>query len=160
MARGTAAGAGGAREPKRIRSLVCLDAFVPESGQSAFDLLPPERAELFRAGAREQGDGWKIPPVPAERFGVTDAGDRAWVDGLCRPQPIASFEQKLILTGAHEPIARRVYVLAAAYDPSAFQPVAARLKAELGWRVHALPTGHDAMVTMPAELAAILLQEA
>jgi len=147
------------REAERVRSLVYLDALLPDDGQTVFDLLLPEGRERFRRTAREQGDGWTIPPVPAERFGVADALDRAWVDRLCTPHPMACFEQPLRLTGAHRAVARRVYVLAAAYDPSPFQAVAARLRADPAWRVHALPTGHDAMVTAPAALAEILLQE-
>jgi pimeloyl-ACP methyl ester carboxylesterase len=38
----------------RLAHLVFLDAFVPEAGQSLFDLLRPERRDLYRQGAREQ----------------------------------------------------------------------------------------------------------
>ena len=38
-----------------------------------------------------------------------------------------------------------------------FASIAARLQADPAWDYHELPTGHDAMVTMPDELAALLL---
>ena len=47
--------------PTQIRRLVFLDAFIPEDGQSALDLLPPEIGAYFRGVARDHGDGWRLP---------------------------------------------------------------------------------------------------
>ena len=146
--------------PERLAALVYLDALVPEDGQSAFDVLQPERAEAFRQGAEAHGDGWRVPPVPARHFGVTDPADEAWVNGTCVAMAIKAFEEPLRLTGRYREVARRSYVLAGAYNPSTFQGIHARLKGDPSWRCHVLPTGHDAMVTMPGELTELLLAEA
>src|SRR6202142_3653691 len=41
--------------PSQVRRLVFLDAFIPEDGQSALDLLPPEIGSYFRSVARDHG---------------------------------------------------------------------------------------------------------
>src|ERR1700739_1331500 len=39
------------RIPRRILSLVFLDAFIPVAGKSILDFLPPDHAAALRAGA-------------------------------------------------------------------------------------------------------------
>ena len=70
------------RVPERLRALVYLDAFILENGQSLHDLLPRDVAEGQVRGARETGDGWRVPPISAEFFQVNLA-DRAWMDRQC-----------------------------------------------------------------------------
>ena len=55
------------RARDRIRHLVYLDAFVPQDGQSLFDLLPPEPRARMREDAKALGDGWRVPPNPTRR---------------------------------------------------------------------------------------------
>ncbi len=81
-----------ARVPERIRKLVYLDAFVPDAGQSLHDRLPPEQRQMQLDAMGAIGEGWKVPPIPAEVFNV-NAADREWVDRQCTPQPIATFQQ-------------------------------------------------------------------
>jgi pimeloyl-ACP methyl ester carboxylesterase len=139
------------RVPERIRSLVYLDAFLPVDGQSTFDFMPAERVQMFRDGARARGDGWRIPPIPASVFKVREE-NQAWVDGQCTPHPLACFEEKIHLTGGLDRIARRTFILAAEYNPSAFQGIAERLRGDPSWRVLTMPSGHDVMVDLPREL--------
>jgi len=143
------------RERHRIAALVYLDAFVPRDGDCVLDLLPVERRAQFETGVRERGFGWLVPPVPAAVYKVNEA-DRAWVDAQATPHPLACFEQKLALTGAHETIARRLYIRGAHYTPSPFAPVAERLRHDPRWRVVDLPAGHDAMLDTPEEVAGLL----
>src|ERR1700745_1867550 len=58
----------------RLVQLVYLDARVPEAGKALLDYLGP-RAEAMRETVRTQGEGWKVPPFPPERFGVTSQRD-------------------------------------------------------------------------------------
>jgi pimeloyl-ACP methyl ester carboxylesterase len=146
-------------EPERIAALVYLDAFVPENGQCTLDLLPADRREQFDRGVRERGFGWLVPAIPAAVYKVNEA-DQAWVDAQCTPHPLACFEQRLALTGAHETIAQRLYIRGALYTPSAFAPVAERLRRDPRWRVIDLPAGHDVMLDTPEELAALLNEAA
>ncbi|HUZ73978.1 MAG TPA: alpha/beta hydrolase [Stellaceae bacterium] len=132
------------RAPERIATLVYLDAFVPESGQSMQDLRP-----------RELPSGIVMPPIKAETFRV-NMRDRAWVDRQCTPHPIACITEKLALTGAYRGVQRRVYIRAAEYPSPAFDACYERTKADPGWSVHTLPCGHDVMVDMPDALAELL----
>src|SRR5215475_12553183 len=99
----------------KMRSLVYLDAFVPENGKSVFDYLPSEQSEQMRDDAARNGEGYKIMPISAAAFSV-NAQDAAWVDAMCVKQPLATLEQKLKVSGRQVP--NRVYPLAAGWEPS------------------------------------------
>lgn len=146
------------RVPERLARLVYLDAFVPVDGQSLFELLPPARREMFRQAARERGEGRFIPPPSAAALGVTDPVRAAWVDARLRPQPVRTFEQPLRLGEIRLPRSY-VHCTDGASVPS-FAPFAQRAKESPDWRYHELATGHDAMLTVPAELAGVLLATA
>jgi pimeloyl-ACP methyl ester carboxylesterase len=148
----------------RVRSLVYLDAFVPEHGDSLNSLLPkalaPEVAAQFLGafrGAALQDNCGLTQPILAELFNVAEA-NRARVDRLCRPQALATFEMPLLLSGAPDKIASRLYILADGWDPSPFRHFAAKVDGKPGWRVVKMASGHDVMVDMPKELAAELIK--
>ena len=141
----------------RICSLVYLDAFVPENGKSLFDYLPAEQSAGMRADAAQNGEGYKVTPIPAAAFAV-NAKDADWVDAMCVKQPLATFEQKLILSGRQ--VRRRTYVLAAGWGPSPFQQFGARLKDDRSWQFVSMACGHDVMVDRPQELADVLIAAA
>jgi Alpha/beta hydrolase family len=83
------------RVPDRIAELVYLDAFVPENGQSLHDTLPPEVRDAQVQGAQQIGDGWRVPPIPAEVFNV-NSRDLDWVNRQCTMQPLATFNNPSI----------------------------------------------------------------
>jgi len=145
---------------ERLAALVYLDAFVPRDGEAVVELLLAERRSGLEQDRRRHGDGWRLTPVPAAAFGVTDPADQAWVDGACTAQPWATLTQPIRLGGAHEKVRRRSYILAGAYTPSAFEPYGAMARDSADWHFHSLPTGHDAMMTMPAEVAKLLEEAA
>jgi pimeloyl-ACP methyl ester carboxylesterase len=89
------------RVPDRIGALVYLDSFVLENGESLHDTLPPEVKNAQLEGARQAGEGWKVPPIPAEAFNV-NAGDCDWVNRQCTMHPLAAFQQPIHLTGGIE----------------------------------------------------------
>jgi len=142
---------------KAIASIVFLDAFVPENGQSGVDINRPGFKETV-AALVQKGE-ISIPPRSAEAFGVNEK-DRAWVDSLTGPQPIATFTDKIALAGARERIARKTYIRAKGYDNPAFDLARARLKADPAWRTYEVPSGHDVMVDQPERLTEILLEVA
>lgn len=141
------------RIPERISSLVYLDAIIPENGMSMVDLMKPEAiASVF--GTTADYAGQLVPPAPAATFNVNPA-DRAMVDALCTPQPIATWIERLKLTGAHMSIAKKVYVLATGWkNTSRFH---ARVKDNPAWSTFEVPCGHDVMLDAPERLAEILL---
>jgi pimeloyl-ACP methyl ester carboxylesterase len=143
--------------PQAIRSIVFLDAFVPRNGEAVQDLTGPAVKEAAQA-AQQRGD-IAIPPRPAEAFGVNEA-DRAWVDRLCVPQPIACFTSKIMLTGAVDRIARKSYIRAASYVNPGFDRALNEAQSKPSWRTYEVPSGHDVMVDMPERLTEILLEVA
>jgi pimeloyl-ACP methyl ester carboxylesterase len=151
------------RMSDRIKSLVYLDAFVPEHAQSLNDCLHVALSEedaaaflsAFRTSAMTGNSGLMVP-IPAENFNV-EMASRAWVDRRCSPQAIATFETQVLLTGRGLAITDRLFILAEGWDPSPFRYYARQVAGKAGWRVARVPCGHDVMVDMPVELANLLM---
>lgn len=145
-----------AQHAERIKSLVYLDAFLPEDGQSLFSFLPPEQIAQFLDLARQFGG--RLPPIPAEVFNVNKA-DAAWVDSTCVPQAFATFGEGVKLTGKEKQVKNRTYILATGYDLHVFDQFHAKLKDDPAWKVTTVPCGHDVMLDKPDDLVKILLEE-
>jgi pimeloyl-ACP methyl ester carboxylesterase len=140
-----------------IGSIVFLDAFVPDNGDSMAALTSDAvRAQL--KAASERGD-LGVPARPAAAFLVNEK-DQAWVDALCVPQPIGTMTEVIKLTGARETIAKKSYIRAGAYPNPGFDKALEQVKADKSWRVYSVPCGHDVMVDMPERLAEILVEVA
>jgi pimeloyl-ACP methyl ester carboxylesterase len=137
---------------KFISSFVLLDAFFPETGQAMIDLQPPARRDALLAAERDGAS--TMPPRSAALLSVNER-DRAWVDAQCTPQPLKCFFQKVILTGARERLANRIYIRAAGHPSEPFDLAMAKARSK-GWRIYEVPCGHDVMLDMPERLAEIL----
>ena len=144
------------RIPERIRTLVYLDAFVPEDGECLFDLHPPELAQQMRLQAQTAGDGWNVPPIPAEHFNV-NLRDAAWVNTQCTPQSIASFEEHIRLKQVPSHTHDATHILATGWDNSPFRAAHERAKAK-GWKTRTVACGHEVMLDLPGELTDLLLE--
>jgi pimeloyl-ACP methyl ester carboxylesterase len=143
------------REP--IASIVFLDAFLPDDGQSLSDIASQPVREGIAAALQRGEIGLK--PVPASVFRVNEK-DRAWVDAMCTPHPIGTFTEKVKIDGARDRVAKRAYIRAKEYPSPSFDAARARAEASGGWRVYDMACGHDAMVDMPERLTEILLEVA
>jgi pimeloyl-ACP methyl ester carboxylesterase len=140
-----------------IGSIVFLDAFVPENGDTlATKASQPVREAI--AGLVEKGET-AMKPVSAAVFRVNEK-DRAWVDAMCTPHPVATLTDKITISGARDRIARKSYIRAKGYPSLPFDGFHERLKADAAWRVFELPCGHDVMVDMPDRLGEILVEVA
>jgi pimeloyl-ACP methyl ester carboxylesterase len=147
------------RLPERVRALVYLDAFALDDGECLIDHLPEDQRQGMYDRTRAQGDGWRVPPIPAAVFEV-NAADREWVDRQCTPHPLACFEQRLKLSGGISRIGNITYILAKNFrEASPFPPLHARAQ-KRGWKTKTIEAGHDVMLDRPAELAAMLLDAA
>jgi pimeloyl-ACP methyl ester carboxylesterase len=138
----------------KIRSIVFLDAFVPRTGEAVADLTSAAVQDAIR-GAVERGET-ALTPRRAEAFGVNPA-DRPWVDRLCRPQPVATFIQKIKLTGAYDGIPRKTYIRAKNYLNPGFDRAFDSVRGDASWKTYEAPCGHDVMVDRPDWLADVLL---
>lgn len=127
----------------RIARLVHLDAYVPRDGESCWSSTTERYREAFAAGAATTGYAVRPPDG---------------MDSRTRPHPLASFLQAVRLTGALDRVPRREFVHCSGWeDRTPFAGLRTRLQADPGWRVHDLPTGHDAMHEDPEAVAALLL---
>jgi len=142
------------RVPECIQALVYLDAFVVENGQSVHDTLPDAPRALQLELARDVGDGWKVPPIPAEAFNVNPT-DREWVDRQCTMQPLATFQQPIRLNGRFSTPQNTTFILATGFADSPFQPFYEQARTR-GWTTMTLSCGHDVMLDQPQELTEIL----
>lgn len=139
--------------PEKIASLVYLDAFVPQSGQSLFSLLPADMPQPEAAS----GSDWLAPPLPVEAFGEPSPAVREFAARKTQSQPIACFTQPLVLAGGIERITRKTYIYCNDPSPTTFTPFYERVKNATGWTVHTLPCTHLVQMDMPEELTALLL---
>ena len=142
------------RLPERLHRRVYLDAFVGRDGEAAIDLLPETVAGHYRESVAGPGFGWLIPVRPLNVLGVTEQADLDWLGPRLTPHPWRTYTEPLRLSGHCDRVPAG-YVECTAWM-RAFRPHAERAAA-LGWPVHELATGHEAMVTAPRELADLLL---
>ncbi|KAB8196331.1 alpha/beta fold hydrolase [Nonomuraea phyllanthi] len=149
--------------PDRIAHLVYLDAMVPEDGESAADVQPVTRTLIERA--LESGSGWRVPPLPelpppAGLFGVTDPADVAWLRTMLSDQPVRCLQQPVRLDNPAVNAVPRTHIHCVAGMPEGItrRPVPATQPNGTPAQVWELETGHDCMITMPVELAGLLLK--
>jgi pimeloyl-ACP methyl ester carboxylesterase len=113
----------------RIRSLVYLDAIVPENGKSQWQHLPPAWHDLFTSASP---DGINAYPDPN-------------MDKRTAPQPLATLLQPLQIAPGTFDVRHRHYVLADGFVGSPFPAIYDRLEKEGGWTMRRVPYGHDFM---------------
>ena len=133
---------------------------MASDGQAVLDYGPPEERAALRARVDAEGAGWRmLPPEGPAPWGITAEDDVAWVRSKVVPQPFKTFTQPLRLTNPTALAGPRTFIACVAASPRLWRDaMIERVRAEGGWRYRELPTGHDAMVTMPTEVAALLLE--
>jgi len=150
------------RMPQRVRHLVLLDALVPTPGKSIFDGLPPDVAASRQQAAEQSTGGLSMPAPPATAFGLVpgrdSAEDIAWVNRRLTPHPWNTFLSVLTLKNPVGNGVPATYIRCT--DPSypVVGPSAEIAKGRVDWRYLELRTGHDAMVSAPAELTQLLTE--
>ncbi len=144
--------ADGARS--RIRQMIYLDAVVAREGRP---FLPPEVGEARRKAAI---DGYLEPPPALSFFGVPDRHPLApWVKRRLTNHPLPTLLQTVHYRNGGAAGLPKTYIRCLRRrDMSQPDPVEARLKGQPEWNWRTIDTGHDAMVTMPKELVAMLLE--
>lgn len=138
------------RRPEAIGSLVYLDAFLPDDGDAAIALLPPEIAHHYRQSVEERGFGWLIPPRSLTVLGVEDPDDVEFLAPRLVPHPFKTYTDAVAVSEAARGIPA-AFVECTDWM-RVFTPFRERAAAR-GWPTHELRTGHEAMVTAPAALA-------
>jgi pimeloyl-ACP methyl ester carboxylesterase len=140
-----------------IASIVFIDALVPENGDTVVTSVSPATRNHINE-VLSRGDT-VMAPMSAAAFKVNEE-DRAWVDALCVPQPMGTFREKIVLSGARERVSKKICIRAKGHDSPGFDAALAKVRAIPSWRVYEMACGHDVMVDMPEGLAHILLEAA
>lgn len=143
---------------ERIAHLVYLDAFIPRDGQSVADIITTESMRRFREGAKAVGQGWGIPPLPVERFGITSKVDIAWVKPKLVPQPIKTFEEPVRLTNPTAAALPRTFIYLKKPAMGTFDGFAKMAQSSKDWRYYEMETGHAAMILEPKKLYKLLIE--
>lgn len=143
------------REIARIRGMIYIDAFVPTSGQSAWDLSGPKRAAAQQAAAMAHDGGFSVPRARAPAN--SSPADAPRFDPLFTAHPIKCFSEPYVATRADSAAwPPRHYALCTAYDPSPFHAIAARLREDPSWSVSELDALHDVVRTHPADVTQLV----
>jgi pimeloyl-ACP methyl ester carboxylesterase len=147
-----------------LHHLVYLDAMVPRSGESWSSTHSAEviSARVKSAKAYEALHGVAaITPPDASVFGLTD-DDAAWVNRRQTPQPLGVYLDNTDGKSQRFDEARlaaqtRTFINCNKPALATIEVSRQRVKADTSWRWLEMATGHDAMVSEPQALAALLL---
>lgn len=145
-----------AKAPNRITRFINVDGPILENGMALKDTIP-DFWDFFQRLARDNGDEWWIPPVTDWTFG-TSGDDLKWMQSKLTPHPLRALTTPVSFTRS----------LVGEIPPVFISCVEDRLPEEVaaeardynarGWEHRSLATGHDAMITMPEELATLLME--
>jgi pimeloyl-ACP methyl ester carboxylesterase len=142
------------RIPERISHLVYLDAFVPYDGECLYDLMPQIRAWAL--------DEWRTPVDTVENLmrenPELNEADARWMVARYTPQPLKTFSQPLRLSASGGKTVPRTFIRCTGRpEGGPARPWLARPYSDPGWQVRELDTSHEAMMTRPRELSALLM---
>lgn len=151
--------AAGVRGVTTVAGLVYVDAVTPHPGESWSSRHTPETVAARVALARTQGAGVGIPPPDAAVFGL-EGTDRDWVNRRQTPQPLGVYQDTLHFNAAAVSALPRTFIDCVAPALPTIAAMRERVRAEPGWVVHELATGHDPMVSAPQALADWLVHAA
>ncbi len=153
------------RMGSRLRHLVYVDAVVPRPGESWGSTHASATREARLAAAQASVDYAFPPPDPAV-FGL-DGPDHDWVRRRQTPHPGHTYTAPLQFDPARVAAVPRTFVNCTAPALATIDAIRPRLVDPKFWdghwqggagaRVVELRTGHDPMVSAPAELTEVLL---
>jgi len=144
------------RYAERIVRLVYLDAIIARSGES-WSSSHDENARQARR--KDIAQGGTLQPPPATAYGLTGE-DAAWVDRRQRPHPGGVYEDVLHFDEARVASLARTFVDCTSPALPTIAKSRQRVRSEPGWQVIEIATGHDPMISAPAQLLDILDQAA
>ncbi len=141
-----------ARVTGKIRSIIYLDAFVPENGKALVDYVDPGTLGVFEAAkAADQA----LPPIPLDVFGVKDPKVLAFCEPRLVKQPWRTVYQP-VKALKQRPDIPCTYVRCLGFDPSPFSYFLTEMKKDPRVKTFELNTSHTCMLTDPKSTIEIL----
>ncbi|UKA64367.1 alpha/beta fold hydrolase [Arthrobacter sp. FW306-04-A] len=143
----------------RVRSVVWVDAHLPQEGESIFDLIGDERAAEMMRMADRDGEGWFVPTSDASWWGLTDVEQVAWVNSKTTAQPIKTYRDKIGPTDRAWSHPGTMIECNPSRLP-ALEGARQRARAESDLRFHhrTIDACHEPMLTHPDELTKLLVE--
>lgn len=132
---------------KQIDAICYIDAFLPEDGQSLWDITG-EFENAWYIDAQKFTPGLIRPLMSPEDF--------APVPGIVGYHPLLTLVEAVRLSGDEQAIPRKSYIFATGYQPTPFPRFAERAKAE-GWDYHEADCDHFVMQNQSELTAKVLL---
>ena len=135
--------------PERLAHLVYFDAFVPQNGQSFFDMVGEDGTAEIRRAADAYGDGWRVP--------------RPDWDPRLTDQPLKTALQPVRIKNAKATSLPRTFIHCTRRKEKMGIPgipiirSAEAAKADKKWRYREIKRGHLAHLEAPREVADLLL---
>jgi pimeloyl-ACP methyl ester carboxylesterase len=144
--------------PFMLRHLVYVDAMVLDSGMSVFEGQPAAvtRKRLEQVAAQGNGIAIPAPPINADSYRGADKKTLSWLAQRLTPQPVGTYQEKLVLNHALGNGVPRTYVDCTASPFAPLVEVKKNLKRQGGWNWAELATHHDPMITEPQMLSDFL----
>jgi len=131
------------RIPEKVDALVYLDALVPRDGESSWHLVNDEQRQWY---LDVDDTGYGVQPM-------------SFFDPRATAHPLASFLQRIRLTGNLNRFRRRDFVYALKWPgDSPLRPSYERVKDDPNWNVHELDGAHNLMRDNPEDLLRILTE--
>lgn len=143
------------RMPQHLQQLIYLDALIVQNGESALSILPPAvQAERSRT---IDAEGLRMAIPAPDKFGVSEPEQVAWLQRRLTPHPLKAYTEPLRL---QHPFANSLDKTYIAVTEPWYPPLAGLrdwIRSQPDWQWRELAAGHDAMLTSPAALAAMLI---
>lgn len=152
------------RMPQRLKHLVYVDAVVPRPGES-WSSTHAGATRAARIAAAEASPDYAFPPPDPSVFGL-QAGDYDWVKRRQTPHPGHTYQAPLQFDPGRVAQVPRTFVDCTQPRLGTIDSIRPRVRDANYWngawvggagaRVVELATGHDPMISAPAELADLL----
>lgn len=137
---------------KALSRLVYLDAMVPLPGECWSTTHDPKTRDKRRAAIAEHGH---LPAPDPAQFGLAGA-DHAWVMRRQTPQPGSLYDDPLQFDPRRVGRWPRQFIDCTSPPLPTVDVMRQRVRADSSWRVDEIATGHDAMISAPQAVLALL----
>ncbi len=144
------------RIAERIKSVIYLDAFVPECGKSMADCSPPEVRSILEEH-KEKDEA--VPPLPLAFLGITDKELVDFAAPRLSGQPWRTLFEPLQTSWSTFAVPKS-YIRCAAHDYAPFAEAYERVKSKSDVRTAIINTTHACMLTHPLDCIRALLSSA
>jgi hypothetical protein len=136
----------------RVRHLVYLDAFLPDDGQSLYDLTGQPGGPVLSLG-----EEWLVPARPRK---YDDLAEAAFSGPRRTAHPRACFTEAVRVPRQLEdyPFGRTYIKATQDAEPAAFWTAAQRARSSPAWNYREIATNHMVPANRPHELADMLLE--